>query len=334
MTTVSATTPRADERISAKSLPFFLMHLAVLGAFFTGTRPIDWAVCIGLYYLRMFGITAGFHRYFAHRAYKTNRVFQFALAWIGTMSAQKGVLWWAGHHRHHHRFSDTDEDIHSPTKRGFWWSHVGWILSSRYDDTPFDDIKDFAKYPELRWLNTYHLVPPAILGVLVYLTMGASGLFIGFFLSTVLLWHGTFTINSLSHVFGSQRYVTGDTSRNNFWLALVTMGEGWHNNHHYYQSTANQGFYWWEVDMSYYVLKVLAAVGIVSHLRTPSERVLNSNRVGDRATERTPILEAVRLPEPGVTATVPALAATGVTNLPTHILTSPVSVRAELPPAA
>ncbi len=270
---------RADERVSDKSLPFFLMHVAALGAIFTGARPIDWLLCLGLYYLRMFGITAGFHRYFAHRAYKTNRVFQFVLAWIGTMSAQKGVLWWAGHHRHHHRFSDTDEDIHSPTKRGFWWSHVGWILSSRYDETPFDDIRDFAKYPELRWLNEHYLVPPTLLAVAVAAVFGWSGLFIGFFLSTVLLWHGTFTINSLSHVFGSQRYVTGDTSRNNFVLALLTMGEGWHNNHHYYQSTANQGFFWWEIDLSYYVLKALSVVGLVSNLRTPSERVRSSNRV-------------------------------------------------------
>ncbi len=270
---------RADERVSNKSLPFFLMHVAALGAIVTGARPVDWLLCLGLYYLRMFGITAGFHRYFAHRAYKTNRVFQFVLAWIGTMSAQKGVLWWAGHHRHHHRFSDTDEDIHSPTKRGFWWSHVGWILSSRYDETPLDDIRDFAKYPELRWLNEHYLVPPTLLAVAVAALFGWSGLFVGFFLSTVLLWHGTFTINSLSHVFGSQRYVTGDTSRNNFVLALLTMGEGWHNNHHYYQSTANQGFFWWEIDLSYYVLKALSVVGLVSNLRTPSERVLRSNRV-------------------------------------------------------
>ncbi|MFN7954300.1 MAG: fatty acid desaturase [bacterium] len=289
----SVPAPRADEKVSSKSLPFFLMHVAVLGAVFTGARPVDWLLCLGLYYLRMFGITAGFHRYFSHRAYKTNRVFQFVLAWIGTMSAQKGVLWWAGHHRHHHRFSDTEEDIHSPTKRGFWWSHVGWILSSRYDETPLDDIRDFAKYPELRWLNDHYLVPPTLLAIAVTMLFGWSGLFVGFFLSTVLLWHGTFTINSLSHVFGSQRYVTGDTSRNNFLLAILTMGEGWHNNHHYYQSTANQGFYWWEIDLSYYVLKALSVVGLVSNLRTPSERVLRSNRVGSTPEPRD---AAVRVP--------------------------------------
>ncbi len=323
------TTARADEEVSSKSAPFFIMHLAVLGAVFTGVRPIDWIVCVGLYYFRMFGITAGFHRFFSHRSYKTSRVFQFVLAWIGTMSAQKGVLWWAGHHRHHHRFSDTQEDIHSPTKRGFWWSHVGWILSSRYDETPMQDIRDYAKYPELVWLNEHYLVPPTLLAIVVFATLGWSGLFIGFFLSTVLLWHGTFTINSLSHVFGTRRYATTDTSRNNPLLAFITMGEGWHNNHHYFQGSANQGFFWYEFDFSYYILKALSAVGIVWNLKKPNAVVLASNRIRPVAEPR-PAVRPSFDPQPIV---FPAALVQRASMKP-NARVAPSSDSLELPPAA
>jgi stearoyl-CoA desaturase (delta-9 desaturase) len=271
----------ADERVFwSKSTPFFLMHLAPWGLFWTGMRWRDVALCVALYATRMFFITAGFHRYFAHRAYKTSRPMQFVLALGASSSCQKGVLWWAAHHREHHKYSDTERDIHSP-KRGLWWSHVGWILCRKYQPTEWSMIKDFAKYPELVWLNRYHLVPGIVLGVACYLWGGASALFGGFFLSTVLLYHGTFAINSLTHLWGARRYVTTDTSRNSFILALVTLGEGWHNNHHYYQSTANQGFFWWEIDISYYVLKLLGALGLVWGLRRPPLHVLTSNLVKD-----------------------------------------------------
>lgn len=271
--TPAATSHQRDKLDWLTSLPFFGVHLMCLSAFFIPVRPVDIAVCVGLYVLRMWGITAGYHRYFSHRAYKAGRGFQFFLAWVGALAAQKGPLWWAAHHRHHHRYSDTEQDIHSPLQRGFWWSHVGWILSSRYDETRYDSIKDFARFPELRWLNRWHLVPPVLLGVALFLAGGFSMLVWGFFVSTTLLWHGTFTINSLSHVFGRQRYKSRDTSRNNWLLALLTLGEGWHNNHHYHQNTANQGWFWWEVDISYYTLKALSWVGLVSDLRTPSEQV-------------------------------------------------------------
>ena len=255
------------------SLPFFGVHVMCLFALYTGAPLVDVAVCVGLYVLRMWGITAGYHRYFSHRAYKTGRVFQFFLALVGSLAVQKGPLWWAAHHRHHHRYSDTEQDIHSPTQRGFWWSHMGWILSSAYDETRHESIKDFARFPELRWLNRFHLAPPIALAVALYFIGGFSMLVWGFFISTTLLWHGTFTINSLSHIFGHRRYKTTDTSRNNWLLALITLGEGWHNNHHYHQNTANQGWFWWEVDFSYYTLKVLSWLRVVSDLRTPSEAV-------------------------------------------------------------
>jgi stearoyl-CoA desaturase (delta-9 desaturase) len=198
----------------------------------------------------------------------------------------RNVCWWAGHHRHHHKYSDMPEDVHSP-KQGFWWSHVGWILCMKFHHTPYDQIKDFAKYPELRWLNRYHLVPPTLLGLSVWYFGGWPALFGGFFLSTVLLYHGTFSINSLTHMWGKRRYKTTDDSRNSLILALITMGEGWHNNHHYYQSTANQGFYWWEIDLSYYILKMMSWVGLARDLRNPSEAVLNRNRL-DRPEQLAP----------------------------------------------
>ncbi len=255
------------------SLPFFAVHLAALSAFFVGFRWRDVAVCVALYYLRMFFVTTVYHRYFSHRSFKTSRAVQFLMAVATCTCAQKGPLWWAAHHRHHHRASDQPDDVHSPVQRGFWWSHVGWILSSKYEDTRHELIRDFSQYPELRWINKWHLLPPVLLAVALYFIGGTSMLVWGFFVSTVLLWHGTFTINSLAHVFGRRRYKTTDTSRNNFLLALITCGEGWHNNHHYHQNTANQGWFWWEVDFSFYALKVLSWLGIVWDLRRPSDAV-------------------------------------------------------------
>jgi stearoyl-CoA desaturase (delta-9 desaturase) len=277
-TTASAPVqPRSDkdlERLNwALSIPFFLLHLAPLGMIWFPPSWGDVALCIGLYYGRMFFITAGFHRYFAHRAYKLGRFMQFVMAFGGGTAAQKGVLWWAGNHRVHHRFSDTEKDPHN-SLRGFWWSHVLWILCDKYNETDYKGIKDFAKYPELMWLNKYHLVPPVVLGVAVWYFGGWSALFCGFFLSTVLLYHGTFSINSLTHKWGKPRYKASDTSKNSLVLALITLGEGWHNNHHYYPTTANQGFFWWEIDVSYYAIRTLGALGLASDIRTPSHRAL------------------------------------------------------------
>jgi stearoyl-CoA desaturase (Delta-9 desaturase) len=263
-----------DEKINwVTSLPFLGIHAMCLFVLYVGAKPVDVLVCLALYVIRMWGVTAGYHRYFSHRAYKTNRVFQFILAFVATSSAQKGVLWWAANHRHHHRESDTEQDIHSPLHKGFWWSHIGWIMCPKYEQTRFESIKDFARFPELRFLNRFHLLPPTLLGVALYFVGGFSMLIWGLFVSTTLLYHGTFTINSLSHIFGNRRYRTTDTSKNNWLLALITLGEGWHNNHHYHQNTANQGWFWWEVDISYYSLKVLSWLRVVSDLRTPSDQV-------------------------------------------------------------
>lgn len=224
----------------------------------------------------MFGITAGYHRYFSHKSYKTGRLPQFLIAWIGASAAQKGPLWWAANHRHHHRHSDQPADLHSPLQKGFWWSHVGWILSPKHEETLWKEIPDLVKFPELLWLNRFHLIPPTALALATYALGGIGGFVWGFCVPTVFLWHCTFAINSLAHVFGSIRYSTTDTSRNNFWLALITLGEGWHNNHHCFMASANQGFYWWEIDISYGVLKVLSWTGIVRNLKKPPLELLKS----------------------------------------------------------
>jgi stearoyl-CoA desaturase (Delta-9 desaturase) len=262
-----------------RALPFASVHLACLAAFFVRFRWSDVVLCLGLYYGRMFFVTAGYHRYFSHRSFKTSRAFQFVLAYLAMTSSQKGILWWAAHHRQHHRYSDQEEDIHSPLRDGFWWSHMGWILSDVYNATDFGSIRDLSKYPELRWLNRHFLVPPVSLAVGIFLLGGWSALIWGFFVSTVLLWHGSFIVNSLAHVFGRRRYATTDTSRNSLLIALVTMGEGWHNNHHHYMSSARQGFFWWEIDGTYYLLKALSWLGIVWDLRSPPTNVLSASTV-------------------------------------------------------
>jgi stearoyl-CoA desaturase (delta-9 desaturase) len=259
------------------------MHLLPFGAFVVGGSAREWIVagvlCVVLYYVRMFGVTAGYHRYFSHKTYKMGRVAQFLMAFLAESSAQKGALWWAAHHRHHHRYSDEPEDVHSPIQRGFWWSHIGWMIVPKFEATKWERIKDFAKFPELVWLNKHWWVPPTVLGAAVFFAFGPLALFIGFFLSTVLLWHGTFIVNSLAHVWGSRRYATTDTSRNNLVIALLTCGEGWHNNHHHFCASANQGFFWWEIDLSYYGIKIMEALGIAWDVRKPSAAALVRNRL-------------------------------------------------------
>ena len=261
------------------STPFILAHVAaVVGVFMVGWSWQLLALAAFSYAIRMWAITAGYHRYFSHRAFKTSRVFQFILAFLGTCAVQKGVLWWASLHRDHHRHSDQEPDIHSPTMRGFIWSHFGWFLCKKYNETRYDKIKDFSKYPELRWLNEYHLAPPLAISVLLWWAFGPAVFVWGGLVATVALWHGTFTINSLCHVFGRKRFETRDDSKNSLILALITFGEGWHNNHHYYPGSARQGFYWWELDLSYLSLKVLSWFRIVWDLNKVPARVIEKGR--------------------------------------------------------
>jgi stearoyl-CoA desaturase (Delta-9 desaturase) len=249
---------------NALTIPFWGIHvLAIVGLAMVGWSWHGAALCLALYVPRMFFVTGAYHRYFAHRSYKTSRWFQFVLAFGATMTAQKGPLWWAAHHRLHHKLSDAPGDLHSVKQSGFWWSHMGWILARDLETTDIARIRDFATYPELRWLDRYWMFPPLVAVTATFALGGFFALVWGFAVCQVLCWHGTFTINSLSHLWGGQRYATDDDSRNNVVLALITMGEGWHNNHHHYQVAARQGFRWWEIDVTYYVLRVLGAVGLV-----------------------------------------------------------------------
>ena len=276
-----------DDIMYPSALPFIVLHFSCFAAFWTG---ITWqAVAIGvtLYWLRMFAITAGYHRYFSHRAYSTSRLFQFVLAFLAQSTTQKSVLWWAAKHRHHHLHSDTAHDVHSPRHKGFFYSHVGWIFYRQHDLTDLVKVADFSAFPELKWLHRFEQVPAVILAIICFLIGGWSGLVVGFVWSTVLLYHATFCINSLAHVHGRKRYVTGDDSRNNWLLAFFTMGEGWHNNHHAYQSSARQGFRWWEIDATFYILKALSFVRLVRDLKTPPAEVLrNEQRLGSRVINR------------------------------------------------
>jgi stearoyl-CoA desaturase (Delta-9 desaturase) len=265
-------------RLDGAFAAFVGMHLAAFGVFFTGMGWREAALAVFLYVLRMFAITAGYHRYFAHRAFSTSRVFQFVLAFLAQSSLQSGAVWWAAKHRDHHRYSDTPRDSHSPRQYGFWFAHVGWIFHESGGKADYGRVPDLTRYPELMWLDRQRFLPGLLMGLAVWALFGWSGLVGGFVLSTVALYHATFAINSLAHVSGRQRYLTGDDSRNNWWLALLTLGEGWHNNHHYFMASTRQGFFWWEVDITYYLLRGLAALGLVWDLKTPPAQVLAGQR--------------------------------------------------------
>ena len=282
MATTSLQPEVRNKPILKQEIAFAIVHLIPVAAFWVPVTAFDWIVCAVLYFTRMFWVTGGYHRYFAHKSYKTSRVFQFIIAFMAQTSVQKGALWWAAHHRHHHRHSDTPADPHSMKIYGFWYSHIGWIVGPDFKKTDYKTIGDYAKYPELVWLNKYHFVPPIVLAVVVaalggivnggsitqmFTHHGMSTLLVGFFLSTVILYHATFSINSIMHKIGFQRYESNDESRNSIWLALLTLGEGWHNNHHYYETSSRQGFFWWEIDITYYILRGFQAVGLIWDLK-------------------------------------------------------------------
>lgn len=274
-----------------RTLPFFLVHLACLAIIWVGWSPVAVTVCVALYFIRMFAITAFYHRYFSHKSFKTNRFWQFCFAVLGNSATQRGPLWWAAHHRKHHKHSDEEDDLHSPVKHGFWWSHLGWFTCDAAFKTDYNVVKDWVRFPELKFLNRYDTLVPILLGLGLFASgevmaawwpeLGTSGaqMFIwGYCVSTVLLAHGTFTINSLCHTWGSRRYETKDDSRNNFLLSLITLGEGWHNNHHRFAVSARQGFYWWEIDISYYILKIMSKVGIIWDLNPVPAHILKEGR--------------------------------------------------------
>ena len=271
--TVRSRPDRVDWR---RCIPFIFLHAGCLAVFFVGWSWAAVGTALVLYLVRMFAVTGFYHRYFAHRTFRTSRAGQFIFAIMGNASVQRGPLWWAAVHRHHHQHSDDEEDVHSPGVRGFWWSHIGWMTSSRNFPTDYNRVKDLARYPELVFLNRFDMIVPACLALATIAwgrllehcwpglhTSGAQMLVWGFFISTVVLLHGTLCINSLAHTFGRRRYDTEDESRNSLLLALITLGEGWHNNHHFCMTATRQGFYWWEIDITYYLLKLVSWTGAI-----------------------------------------------------------------------
>ena len=269
-----------------RCIPFIILHAGCLGVIWVGWSPFAVGAALVFYVVRMFAVTGIYHRYFSHKTYSTSRVGQFLLALWGATTVQRGALWWAYHHRHHHQHSDEPEDAHSPHVHGFWWSHIGWITSRRNFPTDYSKVKDLAKFPELVFLNRFDTVIPILSAIAILLTgqllahvapglhtTGAQLLVWGFFISTTALFHGTSCINSMAHLMGRRRFDTGDDSRNSFILALITLGEGWHNNHHRYMSCTRQGFYWWEIDITYYVLRGLSWTGLIWDLKPVPESV-------------------------------------------------------------
>ena len=268
-------------------VPFVALHLACLAVWWVGFSPVAAQVALLLYLVRMFAITGFYHRYFAHRAFHASRAVQFVFAVVGASAVQRGPLWWASHHRHHHVHADDEEDAHSPHRHGFLHAHALWFLKGKNFATRHELVADFARYPELRFLDRFDSVVPLLLAAglyglgawlaVAYPGLGTSGwqmLVWGFCISTVVLYHATFTVNSLAHSVGRRRYATRDRSRNNWWLAILTLGEGWHNNHHHFPGAARQGFFWWEIDLTYYGLRLLSVLGLVRDLRQVPESML------------------------------------------------------------
>lgn len=275
-----------------RSVPFLLLNLSGLLVFWVGYSAVAIGVALAVFFARIFFIGGFYHRYFSHKTYQTNRFWQFIFACCAGTCVQRGPLWWAAHHRQHHMCSDEEADAHSPVQHGFWWSHVGWFMSKKYYHYNPERVRDLARYPELVFLDRYDVIMPLVLFFSMWM-LGAflhaffpslgtsSGQMIvwGFSLSTIALFHSTVSINSLSHVFGKRRFQTKDNSRNNVFLALLTFGEGWHNNHHHYPAAANQGFMWWEIDITFYILKAFEKLGIIWDLRTAPKSVLSKNLV-------------------------------------------------------
>ena len=286
-TAIISTRTSTDAIDLVRSLPFIGVHVACLAVVWTGVSTTALVLSFLTLAIRMFGLTAGYHRYFCHRAFRTTRVFQFVLAWLGTAAAQKGPLWWAGHHRSHHRHSDTEADVHPPGVKGFFWAHAGWIMSPKNQRTKVEWVPDLVKYPELVWLDRNHYVAPVTLGVALYFlgewtataypALGTTGwqlVVVALFCSTTVLYHVTFAVNSVGHTLGTRRYATNDESHNSLWLALITGGEGWHNNHHRYPASERQGFYWWEIDFTHYGVVLLSWLRLVWDVRGPAPAVL------------------------------------------------------------
>jgi stearoyl-CoA desaturase (delta-9 desaturase) len=255
---------------------FWVVQASVILAFAVPFRWAYLALWAVSHFSRAIGLTLAFHRYFAHRAFQMHRVARFLWTLVGTAAMQKGPLWWAGHHVNHHRYADRDGDPHSPAVSGFYYAHIGWFLNDAKHDhlAPSNPVlRDFGSVPEIAWLERFYAVPPLVLAIALFAIGGAPWVVWGFCVPTVTLAHSTFAINTINHMFGSRRFHTRDESRNNALTAFFAAGEGWHNNHHRYQRAARNGFYWWEFDATWYVIRAMAAVRLAWNVQPVPERV-------------------------------------------------------------
>jgi stearoyl-CoA desaturase (delta-9 desaturase) len=288
-TASNAVAPNVSVKYRSGTADLVLVHLGALLVFWVG---VSWAAFIAFAVgttVHMFCLTAVLHRYFSHRAFKTSRWFQFLMGVVATTAGQHDPIYWAVIHRRHHRYAGTEHDPHSREAYGMFWAHVGWLLGERHPEaTAFElqSVHDLAQYPELRFLNRYYRVVHGAYGAMAF-ALGATlahffpGLNTSGLQFTVWMWilgplvvyHNTCLINSIGHNFGSQRFPTTDGSRNNWLLAIVLLGEGWHNNHHHYPQSERQGFYWWEIDLTHYLLVSLSWLGLIWDLKPVPDRI-------------------------------------------------------------
>jgi len=252
---------------------FAVVHaLALLAPWFFSWSALGVAIFLH-WLLGSIGICLGYHRLLTHRSLHVPKGLEYAIALIGSLALQGGPIFWvAGHRRHHTYTEDVDKDPYS-AKRGFWWSHMGWLFYKRPEFFEYESNRKFA--PDLakdafyRWLDRYYLLLQIPLGVSLYLLGGWSFVIYGVFLRAVLLWHSTWLINSASHITGYRSHESDDNSRNLWWAAILTYGEGWHNNHHAYPNVAKAGWKWWEIDMTWWVIVSLRQMGLARRIVLP-----------------------------------------------------------------
>jgi sn-2 palmitoyl-lipid 9-desaturase len=276
MTSNSIRTAQTTPALSWVSVGFFgtIHALALLAPWFFSWSALG--VTLFLHWLfGSIGICLGYHRLLTHRSFQVPKALEYAITLIGALALQGGPIFWvAGHRLHHLHTEDIDKDPYS-ARRGFWWSHMLWLFYPRAEYFNYETYKQFApdlaRDPFYRWLNRYFLLLQIPVGVLLYVLGGWSFVIYGVFLRAVLLWHSTWLINSATHLVGYRTFDPKDNSRNLWWAAILTYGEGWHNNHHAYPNVAKAGWQWWEIDMTWWSIQLLRRLGLARKVVLPPQ---------------------------------------------------------------
>ncbi len=226
------------------------------------------AVAFVLYWITGgLGITLGFHRLVSHRSFQTPKWLEYCLVFCGTLACQGGPIEWIGLHRIHHKFSDTEPDPHDSNK-GFWWSHMGWMLSQNPSSKEVPRFtQDIINDPVYQFFQKYFIPIQVVLGLILYSFGGWPFVIWAIFVRLVVVFHCTWFVNSATHKFGYQSYESEDNSKNCWWVALLTFGEGWHNNHHAYQYSARHGLRWWEIDLTWMTISLLQSLGLATSVK-------------------------------------------------------------------